>query len=439
MRWNYSRISMIQYQIEGESGNMGNRVLVHLALLVVLALGAACSSRAAAQPPDDYLANALDWIEGHAISAGEVDFAAVRLEALALAPAPANTADTHPAILRAIAGLGDGLAFLYSPLDPAHLDPGIFVSFPELVVTRVAPKGPGEKAGIRPGDRLLMVNGAAPRPVQDNPASYTVEFGSEREVRLTLQREGESNPVEVLLQRGNNPGFDHQAEPTGRSPVAGANAVAYLDLIYDPGSGPYPGRVQRLMEKFDVDGACGWIVDLRHNTGGNVWSYIAALGPLLGEGDAGGFVYADERRDTWSYRGGKVYWNKEERGESLVEGGIYTPRDPAAPIAFLTSYTTIAAGELVVIAFEGRPGVRVFGEPTRGLARLADHTPLSDGAELFVSGAYATDRTGKRYDAPIQPDEFVTTDWAKYGTDEDPVVRAAAAYLAEQPECKGQG
>jgi hypothetical protein len=104
-------------------------------------------------------------------------------------------------------------------------------------------------------------------------------------------------------------------------------------------------------------------------------------------------------------------------------------------VALLTSRATLGAGELLLVAFAGRPAVRRFGEATAGAPFLQYHTFLSDGAWLVVSGAQGMDRTSQVYDGAIAPDEEVATDWAAFGTENDPVIQAALAWLLEQPAC----
>jgi len=130
-----------------------------------------------------------------------------------------------------------------------------------------------------------------------------------------------------------------------------------------------------------------------------------------------------------------VFWDGQQRDESFVEGERFRPARELAPIAMLVSPATVQAAEALVVAFRGRPDTRFFGEPTSGLPVLADHTQLSDGAEIFVSGAFTFDRTGRIYDAPIIPDVAVTIDWTNFGDDDDPVIRAAAEWLSTQPSC----
>ena len=159
------------------------------------------------------------------------------------------------------------------------------------------------------------------------------------------------------------------------------------------------------------------------------------MGPILGEGEVGGFVYLDGMRELWKYEGGKVFWNEEERYESLVEGAIYRLKRPMPPVALLTSPATMAAGELAVVTYQGRPKVRSFGESTGGSPFLVFHTGLSDGSFLGVSGAFSMDRMGRIYDGPIAPDEVVPTDWTLFGSERDPVILAARDWLLSQPNC----
>lgn len=53
--------------------------------------------------------------------------------------------------------------------------------------------------------------------------------------------------------------------------------------------------IQNTIARQDTAGIDGWVVDLRENTGGNMWPMIAGLGPLLGDGIHGYFVDADEQ------------------------------------------------------------------------------------------------------------------------------------------------
>jgi len=388
------------------------------------------------QPPKEYLENALNWIQTHAVFGDDVDWEEVRREAFALAPNPQTTADTHPAIRLALQRLDDGFSSLELPLaDRPDRYTGMWAVYPENTVIVVDHGGPAERAGVRVGDVIELINGALPKPFRDNPAFSELDFGANTQVQLTLRRAGQVQLIEVTVDQIAFPA-DRLDKPVGRRLSVEPNGVGYIESTGHSGYPlTWPGLAHQLIRKIDREPVCGWIIDIRRIGGGDIWSYLAALGPIMGEGDVGGFAYLDGAHELWRYLDGKVFWADNEREESLVEGGIYTPKREMPPVALLISRATSAAGELVIVAFEGREKVRTFGEPTRGIPTLNIATGLSDGAIIYISGAFSTDRNGKLYDGPILSDENVKTDWVQFGTDQDPVILAALDWLKTQPEC----
>jgi carboxyl-terminal processing protease len=420
--------------------------LLLLALAGVAGLTGACSSPLAApvpptQVPADYLRGALDWIQAHAVRAGAVDWTAVRSQALALAPHPGTAAGTYAAINYALSKLDDPNAFLLPPGQlRAETEPGFHALYPSGLVDNVDPDMPAQQAGVRVGDIIEKINGRPLSPgARGVPPGFAdrwpVDPGQSPTYTLTLRHPGQSTSVDVTVPTSQ---AAFQARPTGQRLTAGGSVIGYVDMPRDYGSEPYPTALQHVLRDVDSQGqagVCGWIVDLRRNYGGDIWTMLAGIGPILGDGTLGGFVYANGTRDTWAYRGGKVYWNDQERSEDKVDGTVYTPRRAAPPVALLTSRETMAAGELVVIAFKGRPEVRTFGEATFGAAELVDHTTLSDNSELFVGGAYALDRNGTVYKGRIPPDQPEPVDLGRADLTGDPAVAAAQQWLRSRPGC----
>ncbi|MFE5582152.1 S41 family peptidase [Kitasatospora sp. NPDC056531] len=173
--------------------------------------------------------------------------------------------------------------------------------------------------------------------------------------------------------------------------------------------------------------ACGWVVDLRRETGGGMWAPLAVAAPLLGDGPLGAFVTADGTRSTWSMRGGVPYL--DDAPQAVPDTGNSTAAVP--PVAVLTGPATGSAGEAVTIAFIGRPDTRSFGAPTYGVPTGNDPYRLSDGAVLLLTGAAEADRTGRVHEGPIEPDEFVDP-----RKDDDPTLAAAVEWLSRQTACK---
>lgn len=382
------------------------------------------------QPPEEYLSNALDWIETHSVKINTVDWVAVREQAVALAPNPQTTQDTYPALQFVVTQIGDSITFFNtaSQVKKPFTDFGFDAFYPQAVIISILSGGPAQRAGLRVGDVIETIRGAPPRPYEGTPF---LDFYDDSTIHITVRRAGQDQPIAVTLDAVPYV----PPEPKGRRITTNRVNLGYIELPTTFGWDQYPTLAQRVIREVDQVGACGWILDFRRNYTGDLWSYIAAMGPILGEGEVGGFAYLDGGRDSWRYIDGKVFWGRNERDEDLMEGQIYKLKHPMLPVALLTSQATMAAGELSVITFQGRPHVRIFGEPTGGNPFLAFSTGLSDGAVIQVSGAFSTDRTGRVYKDSIEPDQMVTVDWKQFGTDHDSVILAAQNWLLNQSDC----
>jgi hypothetical protein len=190
----------------------------------------------------------------------------------------------------------------------------------------------------------------------------------------------------------------------------------------------YATRVQQVVREVDAKQPCGWIVDLRPNTGGNMWPMLAGIGPVLGEGQVGAFVDPDGQETLWYYKNGQALW--EDVVLAQVEGPVYELKRPFPPVAVLTGRQTSSSGEAIVIAFRQRPDTRSFGEPTSGLSTGNLGFPLSDGATLYLTVSTFADRSGEVYGGPVIPDEIVV------GPDsEDAIPQEAIDWLMSQPAC----
>ena len=173
---------------------------------------------------------------------------------------------------------------------------------------------------------------------------------------------------------------------------AGVDPVQFVDAL------------QQQIRASDSPSLAGWIVDLRGNTGGNMWPMLAGVGPVLGEGLAGYFVYPGGASTDFEYVAGKA-----ELGGSVlaIASNPYRLLRDTPRTAVLTDGLTASSGEAITIALKDRANTRSFGAPTCGLSTAnASHT-LSDGASLILTDAVMADRTRMTYGGPVWPDETI--------------------------------
>ncbi|MCS4040691.1 S41 family peptidase [Salinibacter ruber] len=229
--------------------------------------------------------------------------------------------------------------------------------------------------------------------------------------------------------------------PTARSVTASGGArLGYLHVpaVMGPGEQAYADSLRGAVRALTSRGLnsdappCGWIVDVRGNIGGSMWPMLAGLGPVIGPGRLGASVEASGDRRPWFYddgRAGAVYLGGWYRNVSVeVEAPPHRFDPPHPPVAVLTDSRTASAGETVAVAFRGRRNARSFGASTAGKTTSNQTVYLPDGARLFVTAAVYADRTGRVYGGPLAPDVRSTAPEAH-----------ARAWLAQQPECSGNG
>ncbi len=381
-----------------------------------------------------YLTAALDFMQQHSVRRAMVDWPTVRRQAFALAGAARTTADTYPAIRYAVAQLGDHHSGFYTPaqIKAAGTGRGVgLLAVPDAhVVVEVFQGGSAAAAGVRVGDRITAIDGVSTEPMTLTTFFAALELSippsaPARPVRLTLQRLGQAQPLAVTLTPGV---FNPNRTPQGRRLVGG---IGYLDLpalqAANALAAQYATIAQQAIRAADQPAACGWVVDLRRNTGGDTLPMLLGVGPILGEG-----VFARQGSVTLSYRHGALL-----QGSQIIVQlpGAYHLQETAPPVAVLTSGLTASAGEGIVVAFRGRPRTRSFGDPTAGVPTINTAHALSDGAVLLLTTADDVDRAGRSYDAAIAPDQPVAPDWTLLGADRDPVLQAALGWLHRQAGC----
>jgi hypothetical protein len=167
-------------------------------------------------------------------------------------------------------------------------------------------------------------------------------------------------------------------------------------------------QLQQQIRTADGPGIVGWLVDLRGNGGGNMYPMLVGVGPILGDGVAGFFIYPSDAAADFGYRNGAAFVGGQAQGTYV--SAPYRLLNELPRVAVLMGPGTASSGEAIVLAFRGRPRSRSFGLPTCGLATANRALPLSDGAVLALTTSFIADRDQRTFDGPIPPDEATSGD-----------------------------
>ena len=148
---------------------------------------------------------------------------------------------------------------------------------------------------------------------------------------------------------------------------------------------------QTVLERVPDD-VRGVVIDLRGNTGGNMYPMIAAVHRFLPDDVV-------------------LRFRSRKRTQQLTVSFILRvarveARDTIdCPVALLTDDYTASSGEATLICFRGLEKARVFGAPTAGYASANAPFPMPDGSKLVLTTSCDVARTGEEFcDDPIAPD-----------------------------------
>jgi carboxyl-terminal processing protease len=334
-------------------------------------------------PAQAYLNQALDLMQAHALHTLEIDWPVVRSQAFERAAGAQTTVDTYPAIFYALTQLKERHSSLRIPDALSDAD------------TKRAQESMSAILG-------LYKNQASPRP---------------------------------------NAVFRDRTAPSGHLIDAGDAVLAYVEIpacaskhsnmLENQGDfQAYADSLHTIAAGLETSHPSGWIVDLRGNSGGNMYPMIAGIGFVLGEGTLGYFVSSSGTEEPWYYRQGSaggVVGGKELTMTQVKDAPLTLPNLP--PVAVLLDSGTISSGEAVAISFIRRRWSRSFGAHTYGLSTGNQGFPLPDGASLFLCDVIEEDRDHRKYPDGIEPDVVLPEPFELPSEEADPVIQAARQWL----------
>jgi hypothetical protein len=353
-----------------------------------------------------YLTKALDAMQEHSMRATQIDWPAFRRTAFQKAANARSTADTYDAIRWAVKELNDGHSVFSTPAprrEPKRTDNSAPAQGGTPPIATDASRGSGNAPATTPRKKTRTLEGAG----------WVIASTAEdlRGEIIRVAADGYETRIGYILvpSFGGPESFDPQ------------KAAAFAQRLHD--------EVGRL----DEAAVTAWVVDLRYNSGGNMWPMLAGIGPLLGAQRVGSFVAEGQEPVAWEYKDGEV---GTPGSVSVTIQKPLTIRNPDARVAVLVGTYCTSSGEAIAVALRGRANSRFFGKPTGGATTSTQTVWMGDGAMLFITNAIYADRTGKVYGGTLEPDEVVVdspdelTDPPPAWSD-DAAVRAAVAWLTE--------
>jgi carboxyl-terminal processing protease len=273
-----------------------------------------------------------------------------------------------------VAGLNDPYSELFSPKETKAFNTstggrygGVGMAIEDqhgaIVIQRVYPHTPAEKAGIHEGDRIIEIDGESTTGWKTQQVSDRMQGEPGSKVSAKFARPGAPTPIDVTFTRA-----------TIRVP-----AVPYA-LLLDGNVGYIPlqtfnetatSEVANQLVRLQREGAKGIVLDLRGNQGGFLEQSLATANLFLKRGQ--GIV------------------SVRTRGEP--EANLAADNEPVAPeipVIVLTDGRSASASEIVAGALQDHDRGLILGTTSFGKGLVQTMFPLDGGWALKIT-------TGKWY------------------------------------------
>ena len=131
---------------------------------------------------------------------------------------------------------------------------------------------------------------------------------------------------------------------------------------------------------------------------------------FMEQGRVVGQAKLDGTRALLYYKNGKVYSIENEERQIVVEIPLPIQDVKTDKIAVLQSSETGSSGEAMLLSFLGKENVKTFGTKSASYATSNSNFNLSNGAILFVTTSFMTDRNSNIYPNGITPMTKVEND-----------------------------
>ena len=248
-----------------------------------------------------------------------------------------------------------------------------------LTIISPMPGSPAEKAGLKPGDKVIAVDGDDMTGIDGELVRQRIVGPKNTEVRLTISREG-VDPFDVSVKR------EVIVVPTVASRML-ENDIGYVQL-YNFGSDTSRDLHDHLKDLMKQDPK-GLILDLRFNGGGYLHIAIEVASEFIGEGVVMYEEYGDGSRKTYEAN----------------PGGLAID----IPLVVLINEGSASASEIVAGAIQDLNRGWLVGMTTFGKGSVQSYQPLENdqGAVRVTIARWLTPKERQINGVGLEPDYIV--------------------------------
>lgn len=222
------------------------------------------------------------------------------------------------------------------------------------------PGSPAFRAGLRPGDAIIGVDGKPTEGLSVSQVADMLRGPKGTVVRVSISREGSDQPLEFTITRDEISKHSVDEAFMVRPGIAYVHINGFNETTNDELTGA--------LKTFNQNGLRGMILDLRNNPGGLLQEAVDVSDHFL------------EKNQLIVYHYGRRSNEKRYNATRGQKGNEY-------PMIVLINRQTASAAEIVTGALQDHDRALVMGEPSFGKGLVQTVYPLSEHAGLALTTA----------------------------------------------------
>ncbi|MGH9687952.1 MAG: S41 family peptidase [Candidatus Acidiferrales bacterium] len=224
---------------------------------------------------------------------------------------------------------------------------------------------PAYKAGIRPGDVILKVDGKACAGLNTSEVANLLRGAKGTPVTITLGREGWAKPIEVTVTRAEIPRPAVEYTAMVRPGIGYIRVSTFNDTTTDR-------DFVAALDQLDAPKLDGLVIDLRNNGGGLVDQSVGMADIFLHKGD---LIVSHHGRSS------------PERRYYAIRGN----QGLDVPVVVLINGQTASASEIFAGALQDHDRALIVGETSFGKGLVGTQFPLTyNTALMLITARYYT-------------------------------------------------
>ncbi|MGM1033780.1 MAG: S41 family peptidase [Bacillota bacterium] len=284
----------------------------------------------------------------------------------------------------------------------------------QIMVVSPIKGSPAEKAGVKPNDIILSVDGKSVEGLSSSEAVLKIRGEKGTKVDLSISRAGESEPIELTIKRDTIPIETVYAEMLDDG-VAKIQVTSFSEHTVQ--------ELKTALEEMSKKNMKGLVLDLRGNPGGLLDQAIEMASLFIPNGEV--VLQVEERS------GKKEVYKSENDGELKI------------PVVVLIDDGSASASEIVAAAVSESADIPLIGVKSFGKGTVQTAQDFKDGSNFkYTAAKWLTPEGNWIHKKGIKPDitvklpdyaslPYISPDKELKASDSSSEVKAAEEMLKE--------